>query len=132
MLVVGMSKDAFLRYLLSSDNLVFDPSKLDLFMEMTKPLAHYFIASSHNTYLTGSQLVGSASVEIYRQVLLTGCRCIELDVLDGEKKTDEPEISHKNTPVRRVLFREVLLAIREYAFKVTPFPLTLSLENHCR
>jgi phosphatidylinositol phospholipase C delta len=68
---------------------------------------------------------------MYRQVLLTGCRCIELDVVDSEKY-DEPEIKHKNTPVRPVLFIDVIVAIREYAFKTTPYPLILSIENHCR
>lgn len=69
---------------------------------------------------------------MYRQVLLTGCRCVELDVVDSEKKNDEPEIKHKNTPVRSVLFRDVVKAISDYAFKVTPYPLVLSIENHCR
>ncbi|CAF0835097.1 unnamed protein product [Rotaria sordida] len=49
----GMSNELFLRYLLSFDNLIIDPKKLDLCMDMNKPLAHYFISSSHNTYLTG-------------------------------------------------------------------------------
>jgi hypothetical protein len=49
----GMCDESFLRYLLSVDNSVIDPTKLDLFMDMDKPLAHYFISSSHNTYLTG-------------------------------------------------------------------------------
>jgi hypothetical protein len=48
-----MSDESFLRYLLSFDNLIIDPTILDLYMDMNKPLAHYFIASSHNTYLTG-------------------------------------------------------------------------------
>lgn len=48
-----MCDESFLRYLLSFDNLIVDPSKFDQFMDMDKPLAHYFIASSHNTYLTG-------------------------------------------------------------------------------
>ncbi|CAF1262910.1 unnamed protein product [Rotaria magnacalcarata] len=127
----GMSNESFLRYLLSFDNLIIDPKKLDLCMNMDKPLAHYFISSSHNTYLTGYQWTGRSSIEMYRQVLLTGCRCIELDVLDSEKKSDEPEIKHKNTPVKPVLFIEVIVAIKEYAFKVTPYPLVLSIENHC-
>ena len=48
-----MSVESFLCYLLGIDNLIIDPAKFDLFMEMDKPLAHYFISSSHNTYLTG-------------------------------------------------------------------------------
>lgn len=49
-----MCDETFLRYLLSFDNLIVDPAKFDHSMDMDKPLAHYFIASSHNTYLTGS------------------------------------------------------------------------------
>lgn len=69
---------------------------------------------------------------MYRQVLLSGCRCIELDVVDSERGSDEPEIKHKNTPVRAVPFEQVIRAIKECAFKLTPYPLILSIENHCK
>ncbi|CAF4067762.1 unnamed protein product, partial [Rotaria sp. Silwood1] len=127
----GMCDESFVRYFLSFDNLIVDPTKFDIFMDMDKPLAHYFISSSHNTYLIGSQLTGRASTEMYRQVLLSGCRCIELDVVDSKRKNDEPEIKHRNTPVRSVPFLQVIVAIRQCAFKVSPYPLILSLENHC-
>ena len=58
LLFAGMSEEAFLRYLLSFENLAIDPTKLELFMDMDQPLSHYFISSSHNTYLTGSSLRG--------------------------------------------------------------------------
>ncbi len=48
-----LSVDGFLRYLMSEDNPIMTSSKLDLSDDMDQPLAHYFINSSHNTYLSG-------------------------------------------------------------------------------
>ncbi|KAI3379591.1 hypothetical protein SNEBB_001200 [Seison nebaliae] len=46
------------------------------------PLNDYFISTSHNTYLVGRQVMGKSKVEMYRQALLAGCRCVELDCWD--------------------------------------------------
>lgn len=125
-----LSYDGFLRYLMSDDNAIVAPEKLDLHMEMDQPLNHYFINSSHNTYLTGHQLRGKSSVDMYRQCLLAGCRCVELDCWNG-KNDEEPIITHGYTVVTEISFKEVLEAINESAFKTSSYPVILSFENHC-
>ncbi|XP_064072122.1 1-phosphatidylinositol 4,5-bisphosphate phosphodiesterase classes I and II [Vanessa tameamea] len=121
--------DGFLRFLMSEDNPIVAPNKLDLCDDMDQPLAHYFINSSHNTYLTGHQITGKSSVEIYRQGLLAGCRCVELDFWNG--RTEEPVIVHGYTFVPEISAKEVLEAIAESAFKTSDYPVILSFENHC-
>ncbi|XP_017877981.1 1-phosphatidylinositol 4,5-bisphosphate phosphodiesterase classes I and II isoform X2 [Ceratina calcarata] len=124
-----LSFDGFLRYLMSEDNPIIALTKLELSDDMEQPLAHYFINSSHNTYLTGHQLTGKSSVEIYRQCLLAGCRCVELDFWNG--KFDEPVIVHGYTFVPEICARDVIEAIAESAFKTSEYPVILSFENHC-
>ncbi|MEJ1278801.1 hypothetical protein NN561_009725 [Cricetulus griseus] len=125
-----MSVDGFMRYLSGEENGVVSPEKLDLNEDMSQPLSHYFINSSHNTYLTAGQLAGNSSVEMYRQVLLSGCRCVELDCWKGRTAEEEPVITHGFTMTTEISFKEVIEAIAECAFKTSPFPILLSFENH--
>ncbi|RUS73878.1 hypothetical protein EGW08_018364 [Elysia chlorotica] len=126
-----LSQDGFLKFLMSEDNNIIPPDKLDMSEDMDQPLAHYFINSSHNTYLTGHQFTGKSSVEMYHQVLLSGCRCIELDCWDGKDSDQEPVITHGYTMCTEVLFKDVIEAIAQSAFKTSDYPVILSFENHC-
>ncbi|KAG8564218.1 hypothetical protein GDO81_016371 [Engystomops pustulosus] len=125
-----MSMEGFSRFLGGDENSIMPPEALDLSDDMTQPLTSYFINSSHNTYLTAGQLTGNSSVEMYRQVLLTGCRCIELDCWKGRPQDEEPFITHGFTMTTEIPFKEVIEAIAESAFKTSPFPVVLSFENH--
>lgn len=60
-----LSKDGFLRYLHHPEALVLNPDHKDLYQDMGQPLNHYFISSSHNTYLMEDQLKGPSSTEAY-------------------------------------------------------------------
>ncbi|KAH0956604.1 hypothetical protein HN011_004935 [Eciton burchellii] len=126
-----LTKDGFIRYLMSDENAPVFLDKLDEWMDMDQSLAHYYINSSHNTYLSGRQIGGKSTVEMYRQVLLAGCRCVELDCWDGKGEDEEPIITHGKAMCTDILFKDVIYAIRDTAFVTSDYPLILSFENHC-
>uniref|UniRef100_A0A3B5LKR6 1-phosphatidylinositol 4,5-bisphosphate phosphodiesterase n=1 Tax=Xiphophorus couchianus TaxID=32473 RepID=A0A3B5LKR6_9TELE len=100
-----ISMEGFARYLNGEENSIIPPEKLDQSEDMTFPLSQYFINSSHNTYLTAGQLAGNSSVEMYKQVLLSGCRCIELDCWKGRTTEEEPVITHGFTMTTEISFK---------------------------
>uniref|UniRef100_A0A7N8Y9D9 Phosphoinositide phospholipase C n=1 Tax=Mastacembelus armatus TaxID=205130 RepID=A0A7N8Y9D9_9TELE len=124
-----MTQNGFTMYMLSLENDVFNPDHARVYQDMSHPLANYFISSSHNTYLTKDQVTSASSTEPYIRALNQGCRCVELDCWDGDK--GEPVIYHGHTLTSKVPFKEVIETITHYAFKASPYPLILSLENHC-
>lgn len=72
-----MTSDAFTSFLLSPDNSAFTDQHSTVWHDMTRPLADYYISSSHNTYLVGHQLVGVSTIEGYIRALLHSCRSVE-------------------------------------------------------
>ncbi|CAL7933813.1 unnamed protein product [Xylocopa violacea] len=127
----SLTKDGFIRYLMSDENAPVFLDKLEEWMDMDQPLAHYYINSSHNTYLSGRQIGGKSTVEMYRQVLLAGCRCVELDCWDGKGEDEEPIITHGKAMCTDILFKDVIYALRDTAFVTSEYPVILSFENHC-
>lgn len=126
-----LTKDGLIRYLMSDENAPVFLDRLDIYMDMDQPLCAYYINSSHNTYLIGRQFGGKSSVEMYRQVLLAGCRCVELDCWDGRGEDEEPIITHGRAMCSDILFKDVIYAIRDTAFVTSDLPVILSFENHC-
>uniref|UniRef100_A0A672MKH5 Phosphoinositide phospholipase C n=1 Tax=Sinocyclocheilus grahami TaxID=75366 RepID=A0A672MKH5_SINGR len=125
-----ISPDGLLFYLMGSETSVVKLDKLAQSHDMTQPIPHYFVKSSHNTYLTAGQLTGVSSPEMYRQCLLAGCRCLELDCWKGKPPDEEPIITHGFTMTTEILFKDVIEAIAESAFKTSKYPVVLSFENH--
>ncbi|XP_076580188.1 1-phosphatidylinositol 4,5-bisphosphate phosphodiesterase delta-4 isoform X2 [Chaetodon auriga] len=128
-LLNAMTFDGFLMYLGSAEGSIFNPRRRGIFQDMSQPLCHYFISSSHNTYLMEDQFRGQSSVEGYIRALSRGCRCVEVDCWDGAN--GEPIVYHGHTFTSKILFKDVVNAVGNYAFKVSEYPVILSIENHC-
>ncbi|XP_048407392.1 1-phosphatidylinositol 4,5-bisphosphate phosphodiesterase epsilon-1 isoform X2 [Stegostoma tigrinum] len=125
-----MSFEGFARFLMDKENAASknDESQVNV-DDLQYPLSYYYIESSHNTYLTGHQLKGESSVELYSQVLLQGCRSVELDCWDGDDGM--PIIYHGHTLTTKIPFKDVIESINRSAFVNSEMPVILSIENHC-
>uniref|UniRef100_A0A3Q3QR63 Phosphoinositide phospholipase C n=1 Tax=Monopterus albus TaxID=43700 RepID=A0A3Q3QR63_MONAL len=124
-----MGIEAFTSFMRSPTCDIFNPLHHEVNQDMEQPLCNYFIASSHNTYLTGDQLLSHSKTDMYAWVLQSGCRCVEVDCWDGPD--GEPMVQHGYTLTSKIPFKSVIEAINKYAFVNNPYPVILSIENHC-
>ena len=109
---------------------------------LDRPLKHFIINSSHNTYIPCNQNIDSASCESIKRALIMGARIIELDVYArnniGNTDDDfEPVVVHglqrgKNKDLFTtsfVKFEDCIETIATYGF-LTSDPLILCIENN--
>ena len=112
----------------SSYNTVYNKAKQNNELDTSHSLVDYYINSSHNTYLKGHQLKGLSDPKMYSYAILAGYRLVELDCYNGEG--DDIIITHGFTLVTELKLEDVLIELRENAFKNSPYPVILSIENH--
>ncbi|KAM4770806.1 1-phosphatidylinositol 4,5-bisphosphate phosphodiesterase eta-1 isoform 1-T1 [Rhinophrynus dorsalis] len=121
--------EGFTSFMRSPAGDIFNPLHCEIYQDMDQPLCNYYIASSHNTYLTGDQLLSQSKVDMYAWVLQDGCRCIEVDCWDGPD--GEPVVHHGYTLTSKIPFKDVVETINKHAFVKNEYPVILSIENHC-
>ena len=124
----ALRMETFARRALTSEaNFPFAHSEVDE-ASMMDELSHYFVNSSHNTYLDGGQLFSRSTSSAIAWALDRGCRVIELDCYDGGKKG--PIITHGGTAVRPMLFKDAIAVIDARAHVASEYPVIVTLENH--
>uniref|UniRef100_A0AA85KFN2 Phosphoinositide phospholipase C n=1 Tax=Trichobilharzia regenti TaxID=157069 RepID=A0AA85KFN2_TRIRE len=109
-----MGIDGFTSLLLSEECDIFNPVHLQVCQDMSQPITHYYIASSHKTFLLEDQLTGPCSIEGYQRALLSGCRYIELEVYDGHD--GHPVVRRVNSRPPGIPIQAVLNTIHDFAF----------------
>lgn len=124
-----LSLDGFTSYLTSAECHLFDREHDTVCQDMSQPLSHYYINSSHNTYLIEDQFRGPSDISGYIRALKMGCRCVEVDVWDGPE--EEPVVCTGHTLSPPLSFRCVIEAISRFAFVASEYPLLICIENHC-
>eukprot|EP00091_Calanus_sinicus_P019635 TRINITY_DN4995_c0_g1_i1.p2 TRINITY_DN4995_c0_g1~~TRINITY_DN4995_c0_g1_i1.p2 ORF type:complete len:189 (-),score=33.25 TRINITY_DN4995_c0_g1_i1:267-833(-) len=127
-----LSWKGFQRFSMSSSMFHIRKAEMEqlVYQDMSRPLSHYFINTSHNTYLVGNQITSDSSIDGYIRALKGGCKCVELDCWDGPD--GDPIIYHGWTLTSKLLVKDVLMdAIKPYSFITSPYPVILSIENHC-
>ncbi|XP_070296936.1 1-phosphatidylinositol 4,5-bisphosphate phosphodiesterase beta-1-like, partial [Salvelinus sp. IW2-2015] len=114
-----ISVDGFAKYLSSEENSIIPPEKLDQSEDMTLPLPHYFINSSHNTYLTENQIQPEVIEAIAGCAFKTSPFPV---ILSFENHVDSPKQQAKMAEYCRSIFGDMLLTdpLEKYPPEVAP------------
>ncbi|KAG5238357.1 phosphoinositide phospholipase [Salix suchowensis] len=121
----GLNLEGFYRYLLGDLNTPLSPR---VHQDMTAPLAHYFMYTGHNSYLTGNQFSSKSSVRPIKKALQNGVRVIELDLWPA--RNIKSVVLHGGTLTTSVKLLKCLRAIKEFAFQVSEYPVVITFEDH--
>jgi len=144
-----ISKSRFMAYLSSDSNDIMNPEMGgDGYEEMTHPLSHYWINTSHDTYLArlsdgfgapkNRENIANAratDVQMYTLALLRGVRALEVDTWDGVFEYQGPVVARRqptHSSEVPALFSDVLRAVRSFLLSYPDsLPILLLIENHC-
>ncbi|KAI2796050.1 1-phosphatidylinositol 4,5-bisphosphate phosphodiesterase eta-2 [Blomia tropicalis] len=126
-----LSRRGFYYFFQSIQFELFSSEHRKVCQDMSKPMSHYYIASSHNSYLSGNQITSSSSYEMYRKILQNGCRSIEIDIWE-DGPDSELVVYHGKTMTSKIFLQGVLETINEVAFVESDYPVIISIENCCK
>lgn len=90
------------------------------------PFNNYYISSSHNTYLTGNQLYGQSNTDGYKNVLRRGCRCVEIDVWNGDDSASDSSLDKEE--IQKGKGKAKAADAHEILVKPTPWKLRPAVE----
>ncbi|XP_031271141.1 phosphoinositide phospholipase C 2-like isoform X1 [Pistacia vera] len=122
----GFHLHAFFRYLIGDHNTAL---RSQVHHNMDSPLAHYFLFTGHNSYLTGNQLSSDSSVDPIIKALKKGVRVIELDLWPNNEKNDI-KVCHGGTLTAPVDLIKCLRVIKDNAFIASEYPVVITFEDH--
>ncbi|KFK27411.1 hypothetical protein AALP_AA8G379300 [Arabis alpina] len=122
----ALTVEDFAYYMFSSD--LNPPLTGQVHHKMGAPVSHYFIFTSHNSYLTGNQLSSNCSNLAIADALRQGVRVVELDLWpDGN---DDVCVTHGRTLTKAVKLGKCLESIKTHAFTTSKYPVIITLEDH--